>query len=403
MDKQENHESTPPVDPPRFTDYQFRDSLLWDIKEAGFEEPLPIQEACIPPALEGKDLIGLAQTGTGKTAAFVLPIIHRIAHRVETTALVLAPTRELAQQIAGVFDQLGETSGIRTAVIVGGIRVEHDYKSLQMWPNVIVATPGRLIDHINCRTVILDDIETLVIDEADRMHDMGFIPQIRRIMSALPKKRQTMLFTATMSREIERIAGKHMTNPIRKQIGRRSAPAERAEQLLFRVPEEMKTPLLLYLLGNNGTGRVLVFVRTKRGVDRLARAVKTKHRSVTRLHSDRGQAERNEAMDGFKEGKYRILIATDIAARGIDVENIEHVINYDFPHHAEDYVHRIGRTARVAAAGQATSFVTRSDRRFVENVEKLVGLKLTLTQPPGVAGKSKPSRIRRKRSRRNRK
>ena len=385
----------------RFTDYPFRDSLLAAITAAGFETPMPIQAGCIPPALEGKDVIGLAQTGTGKTAAFALPIIQRLARGHEMGALVLAPTRELAQQITAMFHELGEPCGIRVATVVGGIPMLKDYKALVSWPNVLVATPGRLIDHIESGNVELSDVKVLVIDEADRMHDMGFIPQIRKILAALPAERQTLMFSATMPRDVERIARRHMRDPERIQIGRRSAPAERAQHQLFRINEEDKPACLLDLL-EKSEGRVLVFARTKRGVDRIARGVKARHRDSVRLHSDRTQPERDEAMAGFRGGKYRILIATDIAARGLDIADIEHVINYDFPQSAEDYVHRIGRTARVAATGLATSFVTRQDRRYLADLERLLGEKLTLTPAPGAedAPPSQQERRKRRRSKR---
>lgn len=360
----------------KFSDMAFSEELQQDIAAAGYESPTPIQAACIPLVMAGRDVIGLAQTGTGKTAAFALPIIQRMAHRVELGALVLAPTRELAQQIHGVFETLGRASGVRAAIVVGGIPMDEDYKALRSWPNVLVATPGRLIDHLNSRGVVLDEVETFVVDEADRMHDMGFIPQIRRVLESLPRKRQTLMFTATMPPEVERIARQHMHEPERVQVGR-TAPVERAEQQLFAVGEDAKTRLLLELLKGTG-GRVLVFVRTKRGVERLARSIARRHRDVARLHSDRTQGERDAAMAGFREGRFRILIATDIAARGLDVADIEHVINYDFPRSAEDYVHRIGRTARLAASGRATSFVTRAERRALADVEQLIGSKLPL-------------------------
>jgi len=381
----------------KFSAYPFRASILQDIEAAGYETPTPIQAAFIPPVLEGKDVIGLAQTGTGKTAAFALPIIERVAQRTEMAALVLAPTRELAQQIATMFDELGRSSGIRVATVVGGVPIEKDWKALVSWPNVLVATPGRLIDHIGSGTVDLREIEVLVVDEADRMHDMGFIPQIRRILEALPEKRQTLMLTATMPADVEQIARRHMRAAVKIQIGRRSAPAERAEQRLFLVAEDDKNKLLFELL-EESEGRVLVFARTKLGVDRVTRAVRSRLHSVARLHSNRAQAERDEAMGGFRDGKYRILIATDIAARGLDVADIEHVINYDFPRSAEDYVHRIGRTARVAATGKATSFVSRADRRFVAAVERLVGEKLPFTSLPGSENAAPRGRRRGKRS-----
>jgi len=381
----------------KFSDYAFRDTVIRDIEAAGYETPTPIQAACIPQVLQRKDVIGLAQTGTGKTAAFALPIIQRLGSCLEMRALVLAPTRELAQQITSMFGDLGRSSGIRAAVVVGGIPIKQDHKALQMWPNVLVATPGRLIDHIMSRSVVLDDIDTLVVDEADRMHDMGFIPQITRIVETLPQSRQTLMFTATMPRDVERIARAQMQDPVRIQIGRRSAPAERAEHCLFKVDEDAKADLLLKLLAD-GNGRTLVFVRTKRGVDRLARIVTSRHRRVARLHSDRTQVDRDRAMEGFRDGRYRIMIATDIAARGLDVADIEHVINYDFPRSAEDYVHRIGRTARVESSGRATSFVTRTDRRSVEATERLVGSRLPLESFPTVAAQPRRSRGRGRRS-----
>jgi ATP-dependent RNA helicase RhlE len=365
----------------KFTDCPFMDSLLQDIAAAGYLIPMPIQAQCLLPALEGKDIIGLAQTGTGKTAAFALPIIQRLARRAELGALVLAPTRELVHQIVGVFHELGRSSGIRVASLVGGVKFDKDLKALHSWPNVIVATPGRLNDHLEQKTVSLKEVEIFVVDEADRMHDMGFIPQIRRIISHLPVVRQTLMFTATMPADVEQIARKSMRDPIKVQIGLASRPVERAEQKLFEVHETQKVPLLLHLLKKE-TGRVLVFTRTKRGVDRLARRVRDRDHEVARLHGDREQKQRDEAMAGFREGRYRIMIATDIAARGLDVDDIEHVINYDFPRSPEDYVHRIGRTARVEATGKATSFVTGADRAMLRDLEKLVGRKYTLTPPP---------------------
>jgi ATP-dependent RNA helicase RhlE len=361
-----------------FSDYGLLPSILKDVAELGYQQPTPIQAQCIPPVLEGKDVIGLAQTGTGKTAAFGLPIIQRTAGKVEMGALILAPTRELAQQIAGSLRQLGKSTGVRVAVVVGGIPIKEDYKALQAWPNVLVATPGRLIDHIHSRTIVLSDIQIFTVDEADRMYDMGFIPQINSIMEVLPKKRQTLMFTATMPPEVEKLVRKNMQSPVRIQVGL-TAPPARAEQKLYHVQEPDKMPLLLDLL-QRSEGRVLVFARTKRKVERLARTVSARRHNVARLHGDREQSQRDAAMAGFRNGQYRILIATDIAARGIDVADIEHVINYDFPGSAEDYIHRIGRTARVAAKGLATSFVTSTDRACLNDLERLISTKLPLIQ-----------------------
>jgi ATP-dependent RNA helicase RhlE len=366
--------------PKKFSDFLLHDSILKDVTQAGYETPTAIQAECIAPVMEGKDLIGLAQTGTGKTAAFALPIIHRVAQKNELGAVVLAPTRELARQITEQFEMLGRSSGIRVAMLVGGVNISQDHRALRGWPNVVVATPGRLIDHIQSRTIVLKDVRILTVDEADRMHDMGFMPQIRRIIAALPKERQTLMFTATMPKDVEHIARGHMKDPVRIQIGL-CAPVDRAEQQLFHVQPECKTPLLMNLVGES-EGRVLIFMRTRRGVERLAKAMLQKRHNVARLHSDRTQPQRDDAMAGFRNGKYRILIATDIAARGIDVADIEHVINYDFPACAEDYIHRIGRTARVAATGRATSFVTGADRDCLARLERVVGTRIEVTPSP---------------------
>ena len=358
----------------KFTDFPLSETLQESIRKAGFERPMPIQAGCIGPALEGKDVIGLAQTGTGKTAAFAIPIIQRLANRMELGALVLAPTRELAAQITVMFDQLGLGSGIRVATIVGGIPLAKDDTALRSWPNVLVAPPGRLIDHIHSGKLSMAEIEVLVVDEADRMYDMGFIPQVREILSVLPAKRQTMMFTATLPADVERIVRKSMKDPVRVQVGV-TAPAQRARQELFEMHEDDKAPTLVKILARSH-GRVLIFVRTKRGVDRLARTISARGFHAGRIHGDLEMSHRERSLAEFRLGRCRVLVATDIAARGLDITGIEHVINYDFPHHAEDYVHRIGRTARVDASGLATSFVTRADYRFVGDVRKLIGDKL---------------------------
>jgi ATP-dependent RNA helicase RhlE len=369
-------------DTKKFSEYGLHAAILNDVAELGYQHPTPIQAQCIPHVLAGRDVIGLAQTGTGKTAAFGLPIIQRVARKMAISALILAPTRELAQQIAAALRELGKSSNIRIGVVIGGVPMKEDYKALQAWPNVLVATPGRLLDHIYSRRIVLSDIEVLTVDEADRMHDMGFMPQIERIIEVLPKKRQTLMFTATMPAEVEKLVRRHMQSPVRIQVGV-TAPPARAEQKLYHVQEPDKMPLLLDLLGRS-TGRVLVFARTKSKVERLARSVAARLPRVARLHGDREQNQRDAAMTGFRDGKYRILIATDIAARGIDVADIEHVINYDFPRSAEDYIHRIGRTARVAANGLATSFVTPTDRPCLAELERLISAKFSLT-PVGSA------------------
>jgi len=350
----------------------------------GYERPTPIQARCIPAALEGRDVIGLAQTGTGKTAAFGLPIVQRGAGKEELSVLVLTPTRELARQVGDALLQFGNSSGLRVAVVVGGVPIRQDHKALRSWPNVIVATPGRLLDHVYSRTVELSKIEILTVDEADRMYDMGFMPQIRRIIEVLPRERQTLMFTATMPAEVEKLVRRHMRSPVRIKVGA-TAPPSRAVQRLYRVQEGGKMPLLLGLL-RRANGRVLVFARTKRTVERLARTLSARRHRVARLHGDRQQSQRDAALAGFKEGRYRVLVATDVAARGLDVADIEHVINYDFPRCAEDYIHRIGRTARVAASGLATSFVTAADRPCLTKLERLLASRLSLTDVGSTGG-----------------
>jgi len=356
-----------------FNEYGLQGEILEDLSLLGYQKPTPIQAQCIPLAMEGKDIIGLAQTGTGKTAAFGLPTIHRAIQKPEMTGLVLAPTRELAQQIAKALQDMGTACGIRVAVVVGGIPLREDHVALRSWPNILVATPGRLIDHIESGTVGLKDIEILSVDEADRMYDMGFMPQVERILEELPEDRQTFMFTATMPKEVERLVRRHMRSPERIQVGL-TAPAKKAQQRLYSLEEDDKLSLLLQLLSESH-GRVLVFVRTKRKVEQVYRRVCRKH-SAAKLHGDREQIDRDIAMRGFRSGQVQILVATDIAARGIDVANIEHVINYDFPGCPEDYIHRIGRTARVAASGIATSFVTRMDRSCLKQLEKLINEEL---------------------------
>lgn len=372
------NEVLPPTNDKKFRDFELHEELHESLDQAGFETPTPVQGACLGPALEGKDVIGLAQTGTGKTAAFAIPMIQRMYRRMELGGLVLAPTRELAAQITAEFEMLGTTSGIRVATIVGGVKMEEDYKALSSWPNILVATPGRLIDHIYSGKLSLDEIEVLAVDEADRMHDMGFIPQINQILQAVPSERQTLMFTATMHDDVEQIARKSMKNPERIQIGV-TAPAHRAEQELYELSEDDKPKMLRKLL-RKGAGRTLVFARTKRGVDRITRIIRSRGFDAARIHGGMEQDYRDKALGNFRDGSCRILVATDIAARGLDISNVEHVINYDFPHHPEDYVHRVGRTARLDASGLASSFVTRHDRRFVKGVRKLIGDKLPEVQ-----------------------
>jgi len=348
--------------------------LLQAVSDTGYTQPTPIQSAAIPRVLEGRDLIGIAQTGTGKTAAFVLPLLERIMGKPQARpprALIVAPTRELALQIDEQVRILGRHHRVRCATIFGGVGEQPQIDALRRGADVIVATPGRLLDLMGSGHVNLREIEIAVLDEADRMLDMGFLPQIRRVVNALPKQRQTLLFSATLSSDIEKITGEFLRNPETVEIGRRSNPADSVEQFLYPVPKSRKIDLLIHLLRDQSLDSVLVFSRTKHGADKIVRKLKAANVLAAALHSNRSQSQRVAALDAFKSGRARVLVATDIASRGIDVEGISHVVNFDFPMHAEDYVHRIGRTGRADAVGDAISFVTPDDETYVRNLEKM--------------------------------
>jgi ATP-dependent RNA helicase RhlE len=348
--------------------------LLQSISDAGYTQPTPIQSAAIPRVLDGRDLIGIAQTGTGKTAAFVLPLLERIMARPQSRfprALIVAPTRELALQIDEQVRLLGRHHRIRCTTVFGGVGERPQIDALRRGTDVIVATPGRLIDLMGSGHVNLREVEIAILDEADRMLDMGFLPQIRRVVNALPKQRQTLLFSATLSSDIEKITGEFLRNPETVEIGRRANPADSVAQFLYPVPKSRKVDLLIHLLRDQSLDTVLVFSRTKHGADKIVRRLKTANIAAAALHSNRSQSQRVAALDSFKDGRTRVLVATDIASRGIDVEGISHVVNFDFPMHAEDYVHRIGRTGRAEAVGDAISFVTPDDEASVRGVEKM--------------------------------
>lgn len=344
--------------------------LLEILDHLKYATPTPIQQKSIPVAIEGKDLIGIAQTGTGKTLAFGIPMIQRLA-QTKGRGLVILPTRELALQVDETFQKIGRPIGLRTAVLIGGASMHVQMQHIKKNPHVIIATPGRLIDHLEQKTIKLHEVKVLVLDEADRMLDMGFAPQINRILLAVPKDRQTMLFSATMPGEIARIAAGHMKLPVRVEIARSGTAAERVSQELYVVRKEDKPRLLDRLLGEY-RGSVLVFSRTKHGAKKIARAVRAMGHKAAEIHSNRSLAQRREALDGFKTGKYRVLVATDIAARGIDVTGIELVINFDLPDNAEDYVHRIGRTGRAGREGRAISFATPDQMGDVRAIERLI-------------------------------
>jgi ATP-dependent RNA helicase RhlE len=343
------------------------------IKHAGYETATPIQEAAIPAAIRGRDVIGTAQTGTGKTAAFVLPILNRLLEgkRNMPRALIVTPTRELAEQIHEVAKMLSAGTKIRSATIYGGVSASRQIQELKRGVEILVACPGRLLDLINQRHVKVDNIEVLVLDEADRMFDMGFLPDVRRIIKAVPAKRQTMLFSATFPGEVEQLAAQSLVNPQKIAMGI-SRPAHTVTHALYPVPQHLKSGLLLKLLEQTDTDSVLIFTRTKHRADKIARQIANKGHKVTSLHSNRSQGQRQNALNGFKSGHFNILVATDIAARGLDIESISHVINFDMPDTADAYIHRIGRTGRAKRTGDAFTLVTPEDDDMIRKLERIM-------------------------------
>lgn len=344
-------------------------TLLERITHLGYTTPTPIQHKSIPLLIEGKDLLGVAQTGTGKTLAFAVPVIQRIAH-LKCRGLVIVPTRELALQVNETFEKVGKSMGLKTVVLIGGADIRKQIKTLQSNPHVIVGTPGRIIDHLERKSLRLENAKVLVLDEADLMLDMGFEPQIRRILEVVPKDRQTMLFSATMPSAIHNIAAKYMTLPSRVEVAQSGTLAEKIDQEVKYISVSTKTEELKTVLGSND-GTTIVFVRTKHTAKKLAYSLQLAGFKAAEIHSNRSLAQRRAALDGFKAGKYRVLVATDIAARGIDVIGVGMVINYDLPDNPEDYVHRIGRTGRAGKAGFALSFASPDQQRTVKQIEKL--------------------------------
>ncbi|MCE9635937.1 MAG: DEAD/DEAH box helicase, partial [Planctomycetes bacterium] len=364
-----------------FTDLGLSPASLEAIAAAEFKTPTPVQQRTIPPALAGKDIIATAATGTGKTLAFALPIIERLVGRRGARALVLAPTRELVQQITEVIRQFGARRGVRAVEIVGGMGMDLQVRGLREGREVIVATPGRLIDHLDRGTARLDQIEVLVLDEADRMLDMGFKPQMERILDCVPEKRQTMLLSATMGAEVASFARACLVDPVRIATMTNGTVASRAEQLVYYVRQEGKLPLLQALLAKDDK-TTLVFTRTKHRAEKLAKSL-TKHGfAVARIHGDRSQSQRNAALEDFRSGEVRVLVATDVAARGLDVEEIGHVVCFDLSLVAEDHVHRIGRTARASASGCASSFCSPEELKLLHEIEKFTRTKLPRAQMP---------------------
>ena len=356
--------------------------ILDILERMKFKVPTPIQLKAIPPALEGKDIIGIAQTGTGKTHSFAIPMVQILAQK-KGIGLVLAPTRELAIQIDEAFQGIARPFGIRTACLIGGASMHEQVRALHNKPRIIVATPGRLIDHMTHWNILLDDAVMLVLDEADRMLDMGFTPQVEKILRFLPKERQTMLFSATIPKEIMQIASRHMKLPVNVEVAPSGTAAEKVTHELFVVKKDFKLQLLGKLL-QQYRGPILLFSRTKHNARKITRSIRDMGHSAAEIHSDRSLAQRREALGGFKAGKYKVLVATDIAARGIDVTGIEVVINYDLPDDTENYVHRIGRTGRAGNKGHAISFATPDQRGNVRDIEKLIRVSLPISKHPDV-------------------
>ena len=360
-----------------FNQFNLDSRLNSAIKRAGFHKPTPIQTSAIPIALAGHDLIGTAQTGTGKTAAFVLPILHKLLSipGKQTRVLIITPTRELAEQIHQMIGILSYGTKIRSTAIYGGVGAGPQIEALKNGVEIVVACPGRLLDHMQNQYARLGKIEILVLDEADRMLDMGFLPDIKRILRQVPKQRQTMLFSATFPQEIEQLASQTTNNPKRISIGH-TRPAHTVDHTLYPVPHHLKDRLLIKLLDQTDTKSILIFTRTKHRAQNLLKNIKRTQYKATSLHGDRTQGQRSQALNGFKNGKYQIMVATDIAARGLDIDGISHVINYDMPATAEAYIHRIGRTGRAQRTGEAYTFMTPDDLALVQKIEKIMNEKL---------------------------
>src|SRR2546426_1978491 len=360
-----------------FGKFGLSQAMIEGVKAMGYIEPTPIQLRTIPLILAGKDVIGSAQTGTGKTAAFALPILSQLGeHRPETRMLVLEPTRELAAQVETALRDFARFTNLEVAVIFGGVGYGRQMDALRRGIDIIVATPGRLLDHLRQGTCRLDHIKFLVLDEADRMLDMGFLPDVKRIVERCPRERHTSLFSATIPPEIETLIRWAMKQPQTIEIGARRTPAETVKHVIYPVSDSQKIDLLLELLKRVNYDSVIVFCRTKHGADRVAHLLKRSNHAVAVLHSNRTQREREQALRGFRDGRFEVLVATDIAARGLDIADVSHVINYDVPQHPEDYIHRIGRTGRMEATGDAFTLMVAEDTRHVEAIERFISQKI---------------------------
>ena len=356
----------------QFSDFQISAGLKKQLANANFVTPTPVQAAAIPPALEGRDVLATAQTGTGKTLSFLIPLIERMPQGKGCSALILLPTRELAMQVEQNYRRL--TGGYNAiALVVGGMAEGPQLQAIRNGARIIVATPGRLEDYLQRKLVKLSGVKMLVLDEVDRMLDMGFKPSIKRIAAALPASRQTMCYSATLSPQIKEVVRDYLKNPARIEIGSVLKPSENVELQTFEVPTDKKQELLEHLLGRHA-GSFLVFVRTKHGADRVARRLSRSGHSATQIHGDRSQSQRNAALKSFAQGRHRVLVATDVAARGIDVADIAHVVNYDMPREAEDFVHRIGRTGRNSARGVASTFAAPDEKHILRKMEKILSI-----------------------------
>jgi ATP-dependent RNA helicase RhlE len=371
-----------------FNQFSLNPAIMAGVQALGYAAPTPIQLEAIPPIMEGKDVMGLAQTGTGKTAAFVLPILQRLmpGRRAGVRALVIAPTRELTEQTLQATRQLGRKTGLACISIYGGASMQTQMAALRRGADIVSACPGRLLDHLRRKTIDLSRVEVLVLDEADQMFDMGFLPDIRAILKHLPAGRQTLLFSATMPPQINALASDILRNPVRVQIGR-TAPAETVSHTFCPVETSAKNSLLQHILKTESTGLVLVFTRTKQRSKRVAQQLEASGYEAAALHGNLSQNNRQKAIQGFRAGRYKILVATDIAARGIDVCGVSHVINYDIPATADAYTHRIGRTGRACATGEAITFVSSEDRGLAREIGNLIGgkLKVEANRMPGAA------------------
>jgi ATP-dependent RNA helicase RhlE len=377
----------------RFSEFRLDSTLLRGIEDMGFTEPTPIQEAALPPALQGRDLLAAAMTGSGKTAAFALPILQKLlgGQRGAVRALVLAPTRELAAQVHEHFESLGRHTPVTSAAVFGGVKPGPQIRALRNGVDVLIATPGRLLDHIGAGLARLDRVEIVVLDEADRMLDMGFFPAVRDILRHLPRNRQTMLFSATLPEPIVTLGRTMLVDPVRIGVERKAAPASGVIHAVLPVPEPLKRTLLLEVLRRDEMGMALVFTRTKHRANRLAHYLEGAGIACDRIHGNRSQPQRESALAAFKSGRLRVLVATDIASRGIDIEDLPHVINFDVPVQPDDYIHRVGRTARAERTGRAVTLVSPGEEEAMAAIERAIGRRLPRHHVDGFDYTARPS------------